>query len=205
MKRPLIIGLTGGIGMGKSTAAKILQGFGLPVYNADKAIHDLLAKGGKGVKPVAKLFPKALKRGAIDRKIIGKSVFHDQAKLKQLEKILHPLVQEIERAFVKHAQKQKIKAVVLEIPLLFETGADKRCDIVICVTAPRAIQKERVLKRMHMTQARFRAILKLQMPDAQKRKKADYVVQTGKEIGDTKRQLKEILQVVGEKKWSEKK
>jgi dephospho-CoA kinase len=193
MKRPLIIGLTGGIGMGKSTAAKIMQGFGLPVYNADKAVHDLLTKGGKAVKPVAKLFPEAFRRGAIDRKIIGQSVFHNPAKLKQLEKILHPMVQKIERVFIKQAQQQKATAVVLEIPLLFETGAEKRCDIVICVTAPRAVQKQRVMTRKHMNEARFKAILKLQMPDAEKRRKADYVVQTGRGYADTKIQLRDIL------------
>jgi dephospho-CoA kinase len=191
--KPVIIGLTGGIGMGKSTAAKILNGFGLPVYYADKAVHDLLMKGGKGVKPVAKLFPEALKRGAIDRTIIGQSVFHNPAKLKQLEKILHPMVQKIERAFIAKAKKQRAAAVVLEIPLLFETGADKRCDIVICVAAPKQVQRARVLKRKHMTPARFKAIVKLQMPDSEKRKRADYVARTGKSYSDTKRQLKSII------------
>lgn len=191
--KPFIIGLTGGIGMGKSTAAKILNGFGLPVYNADRAIHDLLRKGGKGVKPVAKLFPEALKRGAMDRKIIGQSVFHHPAKLKRLEKILHPLVHKIEKDFLNQAQTKKAAAVILEIPLLFETGADKRCDIVICVTAPKHVQKTRVLIRKHMTKERFKAILARQMPDAEKRKKADYVVQTGKGYVDTRRQLSKIM------------
>lgn len=192
-KKMLIIGLTGGIGMGKSTAAKILNGFGLPIYNADKAIHTLLSKSGKAVKPVAKIFPQALQRGAINRKIVGRSVFHEPAKLKQLEKILHPMVQEVECAFITQAIKTKVAAVVLEIPLLFETGAQKRCDMVICVTAPKSIQKARVLGRMHMTEARFTAILKRQMPDAKKRKMADYIVHTGKGYADTKQQLKIIL------------
>ncbi len=193
MKKPFIIGLTGGIGMGKSTAAKILSGLGLPIYNADKAVHDLLCKGGKGVKPVAKLFPEALKRGAIDRTIIGQSIFHNPAKLKQLEKILHPMIHKVEKNFIAQVQKHKIPAAVLEIPLLFETKGEKRCDIVICVTAPRPIQKMRVMERKNMTEARFKAILKLQMPDAQKRKMADYVVHTGKGYVDTKKQLRGII------------
>jgi dephospho-CoA kinase len=192
-RKPLIIGLTGGIGMGKSTAAQILQGFGLSVYSADKAVHHLLRKDGKGVKRVAKLFPEALKRGAIDRKVVGQSVFHNPTKLKQLEKILHPMIHKSERRFIAEAKKKKATAVVLEIPLLFETRAEKRCDIVLCATAPRAIQEQRVMARRHMSKARFSAILKLQMPDRQKRIKADYVVHTGKSYGDTKRQLARIL------------
>ncbi|HEU0117692.1 MAG TPA: dephospho-CoA kinase [Alphaproteobacteria bacterium] len=188
-----VIGLTGGIGMGKSTAAKILRGFGLPIYSADKAIHDLLKKGGRGVKPVAKLFPSALKNGVIDRKIVGRDVFHHPKKLQQLERILHPLIRGAEKEFLAKARKKKVAAAVLEIPLLFETKGQSRCDFTICVTAPKKVQEERVLGRMHMTKARFEAILQRQMPDAQKRKLADYVVQTGKGLADTKRQLKAIL------------
>ncbi len=194
MKRKmLVIGLTGGIGMGKSTAAKILRGFGLPVYYADKSVHELLRKDGKAVKPVAKLFPEALKKGAIDRKTLGRLVFNNPAKLKRLEKILHPMVKDIERVFLAKAGKQKVRAAILEIPLLFETGGEKRCDFTICVTAPRNVQKDRVMRRFHMTETRFKTILKRQMPDAKKRKRADYVVQTGTSYADTKRQLKNIL------------
>src|SRR5262249_32318529 len=103
-KKMLIIGLTGGIGMGKSTAAKILRGMGLPIYSADAAIHQLLRKGGKGVKPVARLFPKALKAGAIDRTIVGREVFHNPQKLKKLEEVLHPLLRAIEGAFLNKAR-----------------------------------------------------------------------------------------------------
>lgn len=192
-QKMLVIGLTGGIGMGKSTAAKILCGFGLPIYHADKSVHALLRKGSKAVKPAARLFPEALKNGAINRKILARLVFCCPTKLKQLENILHPLVQQIEGKFLSKARKQKARGAVLEIPLLFETGGQKRCDIVVCVTAPRAIQKARVMKRFHMTEARFKAILKRQMPDGKKRKKADYVVHTGKSYADTKCQLERIL------------
>jgi dephospho-CoA kinase len=203
MNRPIIIGLTGGIGMGKSTAAKIMAALGLPIYSADKAVHDLLAPGGKAVKPVGTLFPEALKivtrKGkrvkTIDRKIIGQKVFHDPKKLKQLERILHPLVHDIESRFI--ARHKKAVAVVLEIPLLFETGADKRCDAVICVTAPKAVQRQRVLLRKHMTPERLKAILAQQMPNAEKLKRADYVVNTGKSVADTRQQLIAILAYFG--------
>jgi len=189
----LVIGLTGGIGMGKSTAADILSSFGLPVYNADRAVHALLDKGGAAVKLVAKLFPAALKNGAIDRSVVGSLVFNKPVLLKKLETILHPLVQRIEREFLKQAQRDKIAAVVLEIPLLFETGAEKRCDVTICVTAPKAVQKARVLKRKGMTPERFKSIVARQMPDKEKRQRADFVVKTGVSRADTKKQLNAIL------------
>ena len=187
----LIIGLTGGIGMGKSTAAAILKSFGLPVHNADHAVHALLKKGGKGVKPVAKHFPDALKNGAIDRKKLGAMVFGQPVKLKKLEKILHPLVHDAEYAFLKKSKNNM--AVVLEIPLLFETRAEKRCDFVVCVSAPPHVQKKRVLARKGMTPARFKSILARQMPDKEKRQRADYVVGTGISRADTKKQLRAIL------------
>ena len=189
----IIIGLTGGIGMGKSTAAAILAEFGFPVHYADAVVHELLAKGGKAVKPIAKLFPETVKDGAIDRATLGRSVFGKPAQLKQLEKILHPLVVADEAEFVKKAKRRKAKAVILEIPLLFETKADKRCDVVICVSAPKAIQKDRVMKRKDMTAAKFKAILARQMPDQDKRNRADFVVGTGLGKANTKKQLRAIL------------
>jgi dephospho-CoA kinase len=189
----VIIGLTGSIGMGKSTAAKILRGFGLPVYNADRVVHVLLHKGGAGVKLVAKIFPAAFKDGAINRKILGGLVFHDSRKLKRLEKILHPRVRKAEHEFLQKVRKQKMRAAVLEIPLLFETGADRRCDVTLCVTAPKAVQTKRVMRRPGMTPERFKSILAQQMPDRDKRQRADYVIQTGKGLAETKRQLKSML------------
>jgi len=189
----IIIGLTGGIGMGKSTAAAILNKFGLPIYDADKAVHGLLQKGGKAVKPVAKLFPECVNKGAIDRAILGRLVFGKPAQLKKLEKILHPLVRRAERDFLKQARRDKAPAAVLEIPLLFETGAEDRCDITICVTATRAVQKARVLKRKGMTSQRLAAILQRQMPDKDKRNRADFVVRTHKGRVDTRRQLQDII------------
>lgn len=189
----ILIGLTGGIGMGKSTAARLLRGMGFPVHEADRAVHMLLRKGGKGVKPVAKLFPESVRRGRIDRKILGRLVFGHPQKLKQLENILHPLVRAAEEEFLRKARRKKARAVILEIPLLFETGAEKRCDAVLCASAPAALQKKRVMARPGMTKKRFKAILKRQISDGQRRKKADYVIPTDKGIAATRRHLKRAI------------
>jgi dephospho-CoA kinase len=191
--RPPIIGLTGGIGMGKSTAAAILREMGLPVYHADGAVHDLLAKGGKAVKPVARLFPETLRRGAIDRKRLGHIVFNHPGKLRKLEKILHPLVRQAEHEFLQKARQRKARAAILEIPLLFETGADKRCDYVICVAAPKAVQAKRVLHRPGMTAKKLKAIRARQWPDTKKRKHADFTVDTGGSLAATRRRLRAVL------------
>jgi dephospho-CoA kinase len=195
-KNFLVIGLTGGIGMGKSAVAKLLRGMGFPVYHADRAVHGLLRKGGKAVKPVARLFPEALRRGAIDRAVLGPIVFNRPAKLKKLERILHPLVREEEKIFLAKARKAKARAAILEIPLLFETKGEKRCDAVLCVTAPKAVQKARVLARPGMTEAKFRAIVSRQMPDKEKRAKADYVIDTGTDVAATRKQLRRAVKLV---------
>lgn len=189
----IVIGLTGGIGMGKSTAAKILRQMGFPVYNADKAVHDVLKKGGRAVKPVAKLFPAALKKGAIDRKSLARAVFADKRLLRRLEKIIHPLIRSAEREFLRKSRKAKKRAAILEIPLMFETGANKRCDIVLCVSAPPAVQKARVMSRPDMTEKKWRAIVARQMPEAQKRRRADYVVPTGKGLKATEIHLRKLF------------
>jgi dephospho-CoA kinase len=189
----MIIGLTGGIGMGKSTVAKILRELGFPIYSADQAVHDIMKKGGKAMAPVAKLFPEVIKRGAIDRQLLGRAVFGQPKKLRQLEKIIHPLIRDAERAFLQKARKAKASAVILEIPLLFETKADKRCDVTLSVTAPRAIQKARVLARPNMTEEKFHAILSHQMPDSEKRKKADHIIPTGTSLHATEKHIYKIL------------
>lgn len=189
----LIIGLTGSIGMGKTTAAKILKKLGYPVYSADESVHQVLKKGGKAVRPVAKLFPECLKQSAIDRKILGSLVFGKPRKLYQLEKIIHPLLREIENEFLHKAHKKKMRAAILEIPLLFETGADKRCDITLCVTAPAAVQRVRVLARKGMTKQKLKAILARQMGNKEKCKKADYIVPTGTSRKDTEMFLRKLF------------
>ncbi|MDD3288505.1 MAG: dephospho-CoA kinase [Alphaproteobacteria bacterium] len=191
-KRPIKIGLTGSIGMGKSTAARIFNSLGIAVHSADVAAHKAMSGNGAAVKALAKLFPTSKTPSGIDRKILGHIVFGNEKKLRQIEKILHPLVVKSEKRFVAKAIREKAKAVVLEIPLLFETNADKRCDAVVCVSASAKIQKERVMKRAGMTAERYDKIIKLQLPDKTKRKKADYVITTNKGLADTRRQIKKL-------------
>ncbi len=189
----LIVGLTGGIGMGKSAVARTLKSFGLPIYSADEAVHALLGAGGAAVKKVAKIFPEAVRDDAIDRRILGKLVFGDREKLKALENILHPLVHKAEQNFLRAARREKCPMAVLEIPLLFETGAEKRCDVTLCVTAPKAVQRARVLHRKGMTAEKYKAIVAHQMPDAEKRRRADYVVPTGVNHAVTRKRLRAII------------
>jgi dephospho-CoA kinase len=175
----IILGLTGSVGMGKSTAAKALRRMGIPVYDADRAVHRLLGRGGAGVAPVSAAFPEVLKGGAIDRAALGRLVFADPAALLRLESILHPLVRAAERRFVARARRARRRIVVLDIPLLFETGGDKRCDKVLVVSAPRRIQLARVMARPGMTAERLAGVEARQMPDSEKRRRADIVIETG--------------------------
>lgn len=189
-KNIFVIGLTGSIGMGKSTAANMMSRLGAPVHSADKAVHKALAKNGAAVGRVVKIFPEVVSGASVNRKKLGREVFSSDKKLKKLERILHPIVRQSEIGFIKKAVNHGKKAVVLEIPLLFETKAEKRCDFIVCVTAPTKIQRARVLKRKGMTSAVFKAILKKQMPDREKCKRADCVIQTGASIAETNRQIK---------------
>lgn len=175
----IVLGLTGSVGMGKSTAARELRRMGVPVHDADKAVHHLLGRGGKAVAAVAAAFPGVEKGGAIDRAALGRRVFSDPAALKQLEAILHPRVRQAERAFLARARRQRRKLVVLDIPLLYETGGEKRCDKVLVVSAPRRIQLARVMARPGMTAERLAGVKARQMPDAEKRRRADIVIETG--------------------------
>ncbi len=195
----IVIGLTGSIGMGKSKAASMMKIMGVPVHDSDKAVHAALMPKGKAFEEVAVTFPEAWdkKNRVIDRKKLGAIVFHDKAALKKLEAILHPVAQESQSAFIRAMKAKGKKAVVLEIPLLFETGAEKRVDYTVCVTAPPAIQKRRVMKRKGMDEAKFRKIVESQMPDAEKQARADFVVQTGLGYALTFRQLKKILKDIG--------
>ena len=175
----IILCLTGSVGMGKSTAAREFRRMRIPVHDADKAVHRLLGRGGKAVAAVAAAFPGVEKGGAIDRAALGRLVFSDPAALKRLEAILHPLVRQAERAFLARARRRRRKLVVLDIPLLFETGGEARCDKVVVVSAPRRVQLARVMARPGMTADRLAGVEARQMPDAEKRRRADIVIETG--------------------------
>ena len=173
------LGLTGSIGMGKSTTAVLFREEGVPVHDADATVHRLLGPKGAAVPAIDAAFPGAVREGRVDRAALGQMVFGQPAQLKRLEAILHPLVRRAETDFLKRHCRRRAALVVLDIPLLFETGGQRRCDKVIVVTCPAFLQAQRVLRRPGMTPERLRQILAKQMPDAQKRKRADIILPTG--------------------------
>ncbi len=190
----IILGLTGSVGMGKSTAAAMLRRLGLPVHDSDAAVHRLLAPQGAAVAAVAAAFPGVQTvAGGIDRPRLGRRVFGDPPALRRLEGILFPLVRRSQEHFLRQARARRAPLVVLDIPLLFETDGALRCDKVVVVSAPAARQRARVMARPGMTEARFRAILAQQMPDAEKRRRADYVVPTGLGRAVTFRRLRRVV------------
>ncbi|HWE74184.1 MAG TPA: dephospho-CoA kinase [Stellaceae bacterium] len=188
-----ILGLTGSVGMGKSTAAKMLRNMGVPVYDADASVHQMMRRGGTAVAKVAAAFPGVERDGAIDRTALGKRVFGDEPAMKRLEAIIHPLVREDEKAFLAAQRRRKTRLVVMDVPLLFESGRQKRYDATMVVTAPALLQRARVMARPGMTTARYAAILARQMPDVEKRKRADFIVPSGLGRAVTWRSLRAAL------------
>jgi dephospho-CoA kinase len=188
-----IIGLTGGIGMGKSTAAAVFRRARIPVFDADLAVHRMQARGGRAVKVIEAAFPGTTSNGSVDRDALRRAVLGDREALTRLEHILHPMVEAEERAFVGRARRSGRRAVVLDIPLLFETRGDKRVDTVVLVSAPRAVQIYRVGLRRRMTKADVEAVIARQMPDSEKRRRAHLVVQTGLSRNHTLRILNRFI------------
>lgn len=175
----IIVGLTGSIGMGKTTAAAYLKRIGIPVHEADAEVHKLMAPGGAAVNAVMEAFPGVVTAGMIDRHKLGNAVFGKPAELARLEAILHPLVREDSIRWCEMHRARGAKLVVLDIPLLYETGRDKDCDLVWVVSAPAWIQRRRVLARFGITQDKLNAVLARQLPDSEKRRRADAVIHTG--------------------------
>jgi dephospho-CoA kinase len=188
-----ILGLTGSVGMGKSTAAAMLRRMGIAVYDADAAVHQMMRRGGTAVTAVAAAFPGVERNGAIDRAVLGRRVFGDDAAMKKLEAIIHPRVRADERAFLAAMRRRKTGLVVMDVPLLFESGRDQRYDATVVITAPAFLQRARVLARPNMTPASFAAIRARQMPDSEKRKRADFVVPSGLGRAVTWRALRAVL------------
>jgi dephospho-CoA kinase len=191
----VVLGLTGSIGMGKSTAAAMLRRLGVPVHDADAAVHRLLGRNGKAVAKVDAAFPGTAGPAGIDRAALGRRVFGDAAALRRLEHILHPMVRADTARFLGRMRARREPLVVLDIPLLFETGGEQRCDAILVVSAPAFLQRARVLGRPGMSASRLAAILAKQMPDAEKRRRADFVVPTGLGRRETLRRLAEIVRV----------
>ncbi len=194
-----ILGLTGSIGMGKSSAARIFRRLGIPVHDADHEVHALTREGGRAVPAIARAFPGTVARGVLDRKALGARVFADTRELKRLEAILHPLVRASQRRFI--AANPRKKLVVLDIPLLFEGGNERRCHAVMVVTASRTIQRQRVLRRPGMTEEKMANILAHQMPDGEKRRRADFVVPTGAGFRSTLRRIRIIAKHLARGHW----
>lgn len=188
-----IIGLTGGIGMGKSTAAAALARAGLPVFDADACVHALQAPHGRAVPAIAELVPDAVRDGVIDRAVLRRAVIADTALLKGLERILHPMVRDEQRRFLGRSRACGHAWAVLDVPLLLEGGGDRECDIVMVVSAPRALQLARVRARRGMDASEASALIARQMPDAQKRARADVVIATGLSRHHSLRQIRRAL------------
>lgn len=192
----LLIGLTGSIGMGKSETAKMFAKLGVPVYDADAAVHRLYAKGGAAVAPLAEAFPQVIVDGAVDRAALSRAVIGLPEEMKKLEAIVHPLVGQAQIAFLKKAQAEGHHAVVLDIPLLYETGGETRVDVVVVVSAPYHLQQQRVLARPDMDMAKFAAIHAKQVPDAEKRARADFVIETDKGLDHAFEEVKSVVEAL---------
>jgi dephospho-CoA kinase len=187
----IVLGLTGSVGMGKSTASKLFSEEGVPVYDADEAVHALYK--GAAAQLIEDAFPGTTRDGEVDRAVLSRAVFGNPDALKKLEGIVHPLVRQVETNFVEAARSAGAPLVVLDIPLLFENKGEERCDLVAVVSAPAEIQRERVMRREGMTEEKFAAILKRQVPDAEKRARADIVIDTSGSIENTQQQVKDII------------
>lgn len=186
-----ILGLTGSLGMGKSTTAKFFADEGVPVHDADAAVHRLYE--GEAVPLIEAAFPGTARGGAVDREKLAKRVLGDTSAIARLEQIVHPLVAEARERFLREAENSGAEVAVLDIPLLFETGGYKRCDAVVVVSAPADVQRMRAFERPGMSEAKFAAILAKQMPDAEKRARADFVVDTSQGHEAARAQVRDIL------------
>ena len=188
-----VIGLTGGIGMGKSTAAGAFRRARIPVFDADAAVHKVQSKGGRAIKPIEAAFPGAIRDGTLDRAALRKAVIGNPEAIKRLERILHPMVWEEEAIFLAAARRAGKRAAVLDIPLFFETGRERKVHKIVVVSAPRSVQIHRVRSRGRMNEAEIKAIIARQMPDVEKCKRADIVIRTGLSRNLTNRQMRRLI------------
>jgi dephospho-CoA kinase len=187
----LVLGLTGSIGMGKSTTARFFAEEGVPVLDADAVVHALY--DGEAVAAIEQAFPGTSRAGRVDREELSRRVVGDPAALKRLEAIVHPLVRAAQARFLADAERSGAQVAVLDVPLLFETGGDQRVDAVVVVSAPADVQRARTLERVGMTAEKFAALVRQQMPDAEKRRRADFVVDTSQSFDSARAQVRAIL------------
>jgi dephospho-CoA kinase len=195
--RVILLGLTGSIGMGKSTTARMFAEEGIPVYDSDACVHALYAKGGAAAAPIAEAFPAAVTDGAVDRDKLSQLVVHDKEALKRLEAIVHPLVREAQARFLEAQRAAGAHIVVLDIPLLFEGGGEKFLDAVAVVSASPEVQRARVLARPGMNEQKLARILARQTPDPEKRRRADFVINTGMGLEEARAQVRAVLDALG--------
>lgn len=196
----IVVGLTGSIGMGKSATAEVFREFGVPVHDSDAAVHDLYAPGAAATAPIEAAFPGVLdEEGGVDRGELRDRVLGEAEAMKQLEAIVHPLVGQAKDDFMKRCRTDGAPIVVLDIPLLFETGGEKKVDYVVVVSAPPEVQKQRVLERPGMTEEMFNAILSKQAPDSLKREKADYIIDTSKGFDHARAEVRRIIDTLLDK------
>jgi dephospho-CoA kinase len=188
-----VVGLTGGIGMGKSTAARAFERARIPVFDADAAVHHLQARGGRAVRVIEREFPGTTRDGAVDRVALRAAVLGKPEALKRLEHILHPMVASERDRFIQRARRGGKPAVVLDVPLLFEVKWDKLCDLSVVVSAPKAVQTHRVRLRRKMSDADIQRVISLQMPDREKRRRADVVIRTGLSRHLTDRAMRRLI------------
>jgi dephospho-CoA kinase len=198
----IVLGLTGSVGMGKSTTAQMFAAEGVPVFDADAAVHQLYA--GEAAPVIEREFPGTTQNGTVDREKLSAQVVGKPEALSRLEKLVHPLVGNLRARFMENAKNSGAKAVVLDIPLLFETGDPSKFHAVVVVSAPADVQRERVLARPGMTPEKFEAILKRQTPDSEKRDRADFVIDTGNGLDEARKQVREVLTQVLKPGWTRK-
>ena len=197
----ILLGLTGSIGMGKSTTTAMFADLGAVIWNADDAVHQLYARGGAAVGPVGDAFPGVIVDGAVDRTRLAEALGRDETAFRTLEAIVHPLVAQGRQADLDAARAAGVKLGVLDIPLLFETGGDRSVDAVVVVSADAEVQAARVLARSGMTRERFEAILARQLPDAEKRARADFIVDTGHGLDAARAEVEAIVATVLDPAW----
>lgn len=201
----IILGLTGSIGMGKTTAARNFRSLGVSVHGADEAVHAIMDEDGAASAAIEAAFPGVTQEGRVDRRALAALVFDEgnvDENLACLEAILHPLVRQKQTDFIRQARDRGEHMVVLEAPLLLETGGDKICDGVVVVTAPADVQAERVLRRPDQTKKRLRLILARQMPDEEKRRRADFIIETDVDLADSLRAIENIVKDVQDGTWT---
>jgi dephospho-CoA kinase len=192
--RPFVLGLTGSLGMGKSTAARFFAEAGVPVHDSDAAVHALYE--GEAVPAIERAFPGSTAGGKVDRAKLASMVLKDKAALGRLETIVHPLVAVSTERFLAQAQKSGAAVAVLDVPLLFEAGLDCRCDAIVVVSAPAEVQRQRALERPGMNEEKFAALLAKQMPDVEKRRRADFVLDSSGSFDYARSQVRDILRAV---------